>query len=87
MAIAPKAAAKKEASKVAEGKETKKAEPKPKAKTKAATEAMDKSEAPNMLGSLKASKDPAKQELVNFYKGLPRFDSQKAELLKKWKAD
>lgn len=58
-----------------------------KAKAKAASEAMNKGEVANMLGSLKVSKDPAKQELLAFYKGLPRFDAQKAELLKKWKAD
>ena len=46
-----------------------------------------KAEVSNMLGSLKCSKDPAKQEFLAYYKGLNRFDSQKAELLKKWKVD
>lgn len=86
--MAPKATPKNAASKaVVKDNQNKKAEPKPKAKAKAATEVMDKGDVSNMLGSLKVSKDPAKQELLALYKGLPRFDSQKAELLKKWKAD
>jgi hypothetical protein len=67
----------------------------PKAKEKAAAKkaakseaaAMDKGEVANMLGSLKGSKDPQKQELLTYYRSLSRFDSQKSELLKKWKAD
>lgn len=50
-------------------------------------ETMDKKDVSNMLGTLKCSKDPEKKELLEFYKSLPRFDSQKNELLKKWKAD
>ena len=67
----------------------------PKAKEKVAAKkaakseaaAMDKGEVANMLGSLKGSKDPQKQELLTYYRSLSRFDSQKSELLKKWKAD
>lgn len=68
-------------------KEKKEKEPKAKPKAKSGSEPMDKADVANMLGSLKVSKDPAKKELLALYKGLPRFDSQKAELLKKWKAD
>lgn len=58
----------------------------PKIKNKE-SEAMDKKEVANMLGTLKCSKDPEKKEVLDYYKSLPRFDSQKSELLKKWKAD
>lgn len=90
--MAPKGKAKAKADPVQKVKkskdESKKAETKATAKAKAAAaETMDKGEVSNMIGSLKASKDPAKQELLAFYKGLPRFDTQKSELLKKWKAD
>lgn len=51
------------------------------------SEAMDKGEVANMLGTLKCAKDPEKKELLAYYKSLPRFDGQKSELLKKWKAD
>ena len=51
------------------------------------SEAMDKKEVANMLGTLKCSKDPDKKEMLAYYKSLPRFDGQKQELLKKWKAD
>ena len=50
-------------------------------------EAMDKKEVANMLGTLKCSKDPDKKEMLAYYQSLPRFDGQKQELLKKWKAD
>lgn len=68
-------------------KDADKAKAKAKAKADTSSVAMEKGEVSNMLGSLKCSKDPAKQELLAYYKGLSRFDSQKAELLKKWKAD
>lgn len=48
------------------------------------SEAMDKGEVANMLGTLKCAKDPEKKELLAYYKSLPRFDGQKSELLKKW---
>ena len=51
------------------------------------SEAMDKKEVANMLGTLKCAKDPEKKEMLAYYKSLPRFDGQKQELLKKWKAD
>ena len=50
-------------------------------------ETMDKKDVSNMLGTLKCSKDPEKKEVLEYYKSLPRFDGQKNELLKKWKAD
>ena len=51
------------------------------------SEAMDKGEVANMLGILKCSNNPEKKEVLAHYKSLPRFDGQKGELLKKWKAD
>ena len=71
--------------KKAAAKAKEKAAAKKAAKSEAA--AMDKGEVANMLGSLKGSKDPQKQELLTYYRSLSRFDSQKSELLKKWKAD
>ena len=41
----------------------------------------------NMLTQLKKSSDPAKQEMLQHYNSLSRYDKQKKELLGLWKGD
>ena len=41
----------------------------------------DRGDVSNMLTQLKKSTDPAKQEMLNHYNSLSRYDKQKKELL------
>ena len=47
----------------------------------------DRGDVSNMLTQLKKSSDPAKQEVLNHYNSLSRYDKQKKELLGLWKGD
>jgi len=48
---------------------------------------LNKGEVSNFLGQLSHSTDPNKKQTLQLYKGLGRFDSQKADILQKWKND
>jgi len=50
---------------------------------------MNKLDVSNFITSLAAAgkTDPAKQQCLDLYKGLARFDGMKAEILAKWKMD
>ena len=45
----------------------------------------EKRDQANMANQLRNSSDPNKQQILALYQSLPRFDTQKKELLAEWK--
>ena len=67
------------------GKKT--AQPKAEPTIKTEPGGSDRGDVSNMLTQLKKSSDPAKQEMLQHYNSLSRYDKQKKELLGLWKGD
>ena len=49
--------------------------------------AQERKDLSNFITQLKNSTDPNKMQVYTMYQGMSRFDSQKKEIIRKWKMD